>query len=122
MKINRHFIKNIVLTISWAVLTFITDSLIINYYCIDNSTIKTGEMANFYELELCVQSKDIILSSIYIYAGLLALIGFYQLVQSIRLKGMKKDIQDAKHLGSAAQALIVISLALFVIIKTSVAG
>lgn len=121
MKINRHFVKNIVLTISWGILTFITDSLIINYYCIDPGNIKSTELSDFYELEMCVQSKEIIIDSIYIFAGLLAIIGLYQLISSIRQKKDPNQIDDAKNLSSAAKALIAISVSLFIIIKTSIA-
>jgi putative exporter of polyketide antibiotics len=117
---NRHFVKNIILVISWAVLTFITDSLIINYFCFDATSANTANLSDFYELELCVQSKEIIISSIYIYTALLAMIGIYQLAQSIyKNKSSDNNTEDSKQLRVAAQALIIISVSLASIIQTS---
>ncbi|HPN67092.1 MAG TPA: hypothetical protein PLZ62_00345 [bacterium] len=116
---NRHFVKNIILIICWAALTFITDTLIINYFCFDTRSINVSAQPDFYELEMCIQSKDIIFSSIYIYAGLMALIGIIQLIQSIIQKKSSSDVEDVKQLQIAAQSLIIISACLTLIMQTS---
>lgn len=121
MKINRHFVKNILLTISFAVLTLIIDVIIINFYCYDTSSLKTNYLSSFYELELCTKSLNIISYSIFTYASIIGLIGLHQLISTFYTKKNQNQISDIHERRLAAQVLIIISISIIVVIRNYIA-
>lgn len=119
---NRHIIKNIVYSIAIAVITLISVSIIIDN-CEKNTegnleTIFRNDQP-FHELEVCVNSKNIIVTSCNIYALILIGIGIMQIFHAFFYT---QDPKEKKLLATAGQLIVIISIIGIIVLRSKVSS
>ncbi|MFA4930674.1 MAG: hypothetical protein WC570_02285 [Patescibacteria group bacterium] len=119
--LNRHIIKNVIYIISISVITLIVATIMINAcanWSIEDPLNYLSNPSNFYELEMCDQSLGIVSNSLYVNAGLLAIIGFFQIFYSKLIKpSNKQSLKDSQQLTAAGRFLLVVSVTMIIFMR-----
>lgn len=119
--INRHLIKNIIYIISIGILTLIITVILLNSCAKWNQEDALNYFynpGNFYELEMCSNSLDIVTTSLNIQTYILATIGLIQIIYAVFIYRRNHNLsKDSKQLTYAGRFLIVASVTIFVMMK-----
>ncbi|MBU0647995.1 hypothetical protein KJ855_02345 [Patescibacteria group bacterium] len=119
--INRHLIKNFIYIISIGIITLIVTAIMINVCAQWHQNEPLNYLtnpANFYEVELCKESLDIVSKSLYVNASILGFIGFFQIIQATILASDNPKLKkDNQQLALAGRVLLVISICMIILMR-----
>ena len=119
--INRHLVKNIIYIISIGILTLIITVILLNSCAKWNQEDALNYFynpGNFYELEMCNESLNIVTTSLTIQTIILAIIGIFQIFYAVFVYQKRPNLQkDGSQLIKAGRFLLVASISIFIIAK-----
>jgi len=119
--INRHLVKNFIYIISIGILTLIITVILLNSCAKWNQEDALNYFynpGNFYELEMCNNSLDIVTTSLNVQTAILALIGLIQIIYAVFIYRRNHNLKkDSQQLTKAGRFLIVASISIFIMMK-----